>query len=575
MRSLSFPAFTAAVGALGLMAFARPAGALVTEPDGTTVVPIDASQSSDLTCCGNTLQNMSLPALFQFLGESIDYKNDALQEPKYFSPQCGFKGMLILHGGGCLVNFGWYNVSPDPNNPIPPTIYPLVSIADLGSLATFTPKVPTTGTCPDPPACTGNSAWQPVRGSGALDSIRNSPNYQGGYVGFAVQGNTGTNCPQSKYSEPRYNQSTDWGGNWISMVMYRSTRLANTYYVAVEDLPMAPNNFKGFVGQTYMNDGDFNDFVYIVQGIGCPDAGKPCSTGKEGACGLGLTECTTGNATQCVAQMQQSSEVCDNIDNDCNGIVDDKAPCPSGQICFHGTCVSSCSNGEFQCPPGMSCDTTGVCIETKCMGVSCPQSQICVGGQCVGGCDGVVCPEGQVCQLGRCWDPCAGKTCQSGKVCEGGVCLDDCSCRGCPQGRQCANDGHCVLQGCADPSSHAPLVCSPVNGQPQRCGPDGSGNGTCVSVCDGVSCPNGSACDLTTGQCTPTPVKAANGGTGNKLFGDSTGGTSGASDNGIPTNGLGKSSGCSCRTAGRSEGGLAGLLVLGLGLIGWRRRRAA
>jgi hypothetical protein len=236
MRALSCPRLTLALGALAFLGFARPAQALVTEPDGRTV-PIDASLSSDLACCGNTLGNMSLPALFSFLGENINYLTDGIEDPKYFSPLCGFTGMLILHGGGCVVEFGWYNVNPDPNNPNPPDIYPLVSTADLSGLAQFTPKVPTNGqVCNDPPFCTGNPQWTPVQGSGTLANIRNSPNYRGGYVGFAVRGAANTNCPQSKYSEPRYNQSTNFNGvasNWRSMVMWRSTRLANTYYVGV------------------------------------------------------------------------------------------------------------------------------------------------------------------------------------------------------------------------------------------------------------------------------------------------------------------------------------------------------
>jgi MYXO-CTERM domain-containing protein len=571
------------LGALGLLGFVRPAEALVTEPDGF-VVPRDASLSSDLTCCNNTVGNMSLPALFDFLGEGFNYLGDGVQDPQYFSPLCGFTGMLILHGGGCLVDFGWYNV--DTNNPNPPEIFPLVSTTDLTGLATFTPKVPTNGQgCNDPPFCTNNADWHPVQGSGSLANIRNSPNYRGGYVGFAVRANPNSACTQSKYSEPRYNMTTNWGGNWISMVMWKSTKLSNTYYVGVEDLPMAPDNFKGYVGASYQNDGDFNDFVYVVQGIGCPQAGQPCTVGGEGACGLGLTECdATGTKTICVPQLQASAELCDNLDNDCNGLVDDEAPCPSGQICFHGSCVGLCSSGEFQCPPGTGCDTgSGVCVETACINVSCPQSQVCIGGQCLGGCEGVTCPEGQVCQLGRCFDACANRTCSAGKVCEGGVCLDDCTCRACPSGRQCASNGHCVLQGCAAPNTRAPLVCPNGAGQPlMRCGPDANGNGACVSICQGVVCPGGADCDPMTGQCgTPKPGwTPGTGGTagGGSIFGngasagsDNTGG--GESD--LPLGDLGKTSGCGCRTAGGPRGALAGLFALGLGLACFRRRRTA
>src|SRR5687768_7036403 len=96
---------------LAALAPSLPAWGAVTQPDGALIVPIDGALSSDLQCCNNTLANMSLDALFRSRGEMIDYRNDAQTEPAAFSPLCGLSGTMVLHGGGCKVDFGWYCTS--------------------------------------------------------------------------------------------------------------------------------------------------------------------------------------------------------------------------------------------------------------------------------------------------------------------------------------------------------------------------------------------------------------------------------------------------------------------------------
>src|SRR3954471_12791940 len=103
----ALPAFIIGTPAMLIAtAGSAPARGAVTEPDGVLVVPIDGAQSSDLACCNNTLGNMSLDALFKSRGEAIDYRNDATTEPAAFSPLCGLSGSMVLHGGGCKVDFG-------------------------------------------------------------------------------------------------------------------------------------------------------------------------------------------------------------------------------------------------------------------------------------------------------------------------------------------------------------------------------------------------------------------------------------------------------------------------------------
>ncbi len=155
-----------------------------------------------------------------------------------------------------------------------------------------------------------------------------------------------------------------------------------------------------------------------------------------GVCANGVTQCVVSGAPTCNATIKPSAEKCDNLDNDCNGMVDDgDGLCPSGQVCVQGKCIGPCSNTEFPCGPPLVC-TNGLCVDPSCVGVTCKAGQICQSGTCVGGCEGVKCPANQQCQLGVCVDPCAGVTCK-GAVCVQGVCVQSCMCQPCGAGQVC------------------------------------------------------------------------------------------------------------------------------------------
>jgi hypothetical protein len=59
---------------------------------------------------------------------------------------------------------------------------------------------------------------------------------------------------------------------------------------------------------------------------GDPGGGAPCETGLLGTCGLGTLRCVDA-ALSCIAQGEPVAESCNGLDDDCNGVVDDAPIC--------------------------------------------------------------------------------------------------------------------------------------------------------------------------------------------------------------------------------------------------------
>jgi hypothetical protein len=225
----------------------------------------------------------------------------------------------------------------------------------------------------------------------------------------------------------------------------------------------------------------------------CPPAGLPPGAVVVGACRPGINMCGAmpggGVGWVCTGGVGPQSETCDGEDNDCDGIVDDQAACPSGMGCGDGECVPRCPNGDTDCPPDRRC-SGGLCVYAECVRRPCPSGTYCDPRRgCVDRCAGVACPTGTTCEAGACTS-CHLTGCGPGQVCRLAVCeADPCFGRRCAAGSYC-RAGECI-KSCAGVRCEPGLTCH---------------FGACaVDRCKGVTCPEGQFCDAREGRCRANP----------------------------------------------------------------------
>jgi len=295
----------------------------------------------------------------------------------------------------------------------------------------------------------------------------------------------------------------------------------------------------------------------IVVGGACPatyDTTLYPGPRDKGSCVPGILECDGMGGNVCAGGQGPSPEVCDGIDNECDGAIDETGPAPDGidgtanplpppmasvgDLCGvdTGACQQgnyACVNGQFACIGGQgaqeeACD----CSDNDCDGVSdeqdpSPASPICAGNnKCVK--SGTSCLCASPCLVGE--FPCPpGQRCEEvtssdtgttlGNYCVADNCGDCakktvlnadntvlCAPAGTPAGANCVTPPVCVCKGqvgCKNPCYG--VTCGPN----QVCTDYGTNAGTCVAnTCFAVPC---QGCDqvCNNGSCATNPCTSS------------------------------------------------------------------
>ncbi len=238
------------------------------------------------------------------------------------------------------------------------------------------------------------------------------------------------------------------------------------------------------------------------------DEGSTCACGSTALMTLMTGECKPGKQIcragkfECEGCQLPGKETCDCKDNDCNAQTDEGDICGGGFRCLKCKCELLCTGGEFPCPVGFVCDAT---VEPK----------ICRNSRC----SKKVCPVGFSCDPGdgQCKDLCAEVKCNAPQFCKGGACVD-CYSQGCKTGEFCLA-GTCQKNPCEGKKCGEGRFCNTSGKCEANCNPQCQPSEQCIAgkceldPCAVVSCPLGLVCDPQKKACVTDecPVKSCGG----------------------------------------------------------------
>ncbi len=240
-----------------------------------------------------------------------------------------------------------------------------------------------------PPTCAGSGTFVIPMGSNFTTDVFGTNNANGINLKMTWLGSNGQVTPLSGQTKPSpFKTTLKWSpgigeeGTYNSTIIYTDQLSSSGYCSLTLIVPPCPQfgeactagvgqcqqaGIKQCIGnnvvctampgqpQAEVCDGIDNNCDGTVD-EGDPGAGQSCMTGLKGVCSPGITTCAVGGVQQCVPDVSPGTlaETCNGVDDNCDGTVDDGFGV--GVSCADG--VGGCKvDGTIQCTPmgGAAC----------------------------------------------------------------------------------------------------------------------------------------------------------------------------------------------------------------------------